>query len=754
MPASSHPKDSPDARTTYFQARDETNGVVTMGSDFKLGVKWPTVYKVTVYDYMDQVAHVQNLNPPLPESHPVALSGTIHGQTFSHSQAGPVNLYIGIAANDTLRSASRNAIGAVTRYSNNPDGSPYYCGPAYGNACYKYVGTPGYVTLQRLNATVDFTADSTAAWFGSPVSFLLSAAHVEGQLMTIAVDSTSWIPDADSLGGDWNEAAKINACTWSGYANYKTCTKNIRGSGKLRVVGGINGKYFEKEWHIARRDPYPILTAKKYFVNANQVDTFTVRMSDNSAFTVWKWTWAPDSGAVQNLTSCGQSNPCVKSITESGHIRAQVYHNWVHKYTKAHVTVGPRPALQVVADHDPVIVGDSVKYTAGANGAPVTISSWKFGAQAIPSCAGARVCWYWPTQDGVVKVYGQVDGVSDSASVLTTVAIDTEIAPEEEGGCTNLRNSSSRANLVSTTCEEAQASLVCSPNEVVRLSRVLCTIQASPGAFVVSGLISKTDGDTTIFSVSQSIAVAADSVLRIGGTAARWTVLSANVLVDGVTIPVADTFAILSRIGRDTGWVAYQAPTTLPGMFVSGPPYLNASYPGIVANPLGTGDYAIAEGAVGKTSLPYPLPKVGPIRGGPNGGIWVTTAFRFGSPDAIPVGHYISQALDPADPFYQRQTGGSPQYCSQAHMASLRTLIENHEKQHWNTFRDTTASFNAQQRFEQTALVLGNVTSDTAIAKFFTIIKSFDSLAVRAHLAVDQVILPVQPNAPICDMRP
>ena len=427
--ASLHPKNSPDSRTIQFAARDTTTGATSAVPGFGFRVKWLTTYKATIKDVVNQVAYAQNVTPALHQEQPVDLKGTIHTAAFFDTDGGAEHtIYLNMLANDTLVVANRGGFGqGPNQTSTNPDGSPYNCGPSYPTSpCYKYLGAPGSITLVRLDGEATLTADSTAAWYNSPVSFLLSAASVEGQLMPITIDTTSWIPDADSLGGDWADASPINACNWSGPGNYKTCTRNIRSSGTLRVVGGVNGEYFEKTWHVSRTDPYPIMTATKYFVNANQRDTFTVRMSDNSPFVLSQWTWVADSGVAQTQVWCQQYNPCATDIKESGYMRARVIHNYVYKYTRAHVTVGPPPDLKVDPVGATVLLGEPITFSTRADSggaAPYSITGWSFRGTPITSCGTAKVCEFSPPYSGRLRVHGMVDGKPDTAFAALTVTL-------------------------------------------------------------------------------------------------------------------------------------------------------------------------------------------------------------------------------------------------------------------------------------------------------------------------------------------
>ncbi|MGH7639018.1 MAG: hypothetical protein ACREOK_15315, partial [Gemmatimonadaceae bacterium] len=140
-------------------------------------MKWPTRYKLTVYDWADQVAN----GFPIPEKRPISLSGGIYWRTagnvaqsatFSHPEAGPVVLYPLFAAGDTVYRVSTNGAGSISLSGTREDGTPFWCGPAYPAhpTCYFYRGEPGYANFERLNAEAQLTADSSSAGYDSPVT--------------------------------------------------------------------------------------------------------------------------------------------------------------------------------------------------------------------------------------------------------------------------------------------------------------------------------------------------------------------------------------------------------------------------------------------------------------------------------------------------------------------------------------------------------------------------------------------------------
>jgi hypothetical protein len=434
--ASSHPKNSPDLIVGQFKARNASNAKTSTDSTFGFRVKWYTTYKVTVYDWADQVAN----GFPIDEKHPIALSGGVYwssginarSRSFSDTAAGPVSMYIDFAVNDTVHRVSTNGAGAVSMSGTYEDGTPFWCGPAYPGtpACYRYEGAPGSVTFERLNAEAELTADSSSAGYNSTVTFSLKSvpAFVDGEEMALTIDKTSWTPDADTLGGDPTDVATSGACTWTGPVSSKTCTRQNKSSGTLKVVGGVNGKYFEKTWHISRTDAYPIVTPSKYYVDAGQIDTFKVRMSDGSTFKMSRWDWFADSGVKQTVVGCAvYTNPCNNTaVMESGRIRARVVHNNVYKYSQAHVTVGPRPRLQLDADKSSIILDDTVSFTTSAGDAPYSITSWTFHKAAASSCGTSKTCDYKPRHSGRMWVFGVVDGDPDTAFVDISVRLNDD----------------------------------------------------------------------------------------------------------------------------------------------------------------------------------------------------------------------------------------------------------------------------------------------------------------------------------------
>lgn len=247
---------------------------------------------------------------------------------------------------------------------------------------------------------------------------------VEGQQIPIVIDTVAFIADPDTLGGEYTDSAATNACFFSGFP--RRCTRTINGAGRLRVVAYVNGKRHEVEKHIARSDPYPILTPTKYFVASGQRDTFTVRMSDNSAFTMYQWWWTPLTGQAQTTIGCSNSqNPCPNTIVrETGTMRAKVVHGGRFKYARAKVTTGPRPRLQLAANKTLVLAGEPILFSTAVAGAPYSISSWRYHTTSV-GCGTAKLCDYAPPFGASMTVRGTVDGAPDSASVAIRVTVDT-----------------------------------------------------------------------------------------------------------------------------------------------------------------------------------------------------------------------------------------------------------------------------------------------------------------------------------------
>jgi hypothetical protein len=124
-------------------------------------------------------------------------------------------------------------------------------------------------------------------------------------------------------------------------------------------------------------------------------------------------------------------------------------------------------------------------------------------------------------------------------------------------------------------------------------------------------------------------------------------------------------------------------PASSPQLKARGQPILMADYPGLIAR--GSG-WQTLEGGLGRTWHLFPDYDLSLIPSGPNKNLviaerfqWVNSAMSTGA--LVAPGTYLSAALFPGDPFYNRQKGGKG-FCRQDDMNKLRDEVHAHELIH------------------------------------------------------------------------
>jgi len=427
------PNNSPDLQSFDLAMTDPTDG--TMGtSSPNVAYPFATVLRITVKGLENRLPLFSQIGDPItrgPSGH--AVFGWNDLGVYNQVVMGPstdvlaesVVVYRQIKG--TLVTLGRSGYG-TRRYDGTWfNGVQIWCGQDHDHPCDNWTGTTNFKFV-RLNAGLTLTVDSTIANSGSRVTFKLRSVPdtVEGQQIPVIVDTASWVPDPDSVGGDYTELQKSGACNFSGYP--KTCQRTLDGPGTLNVVAYSNGKRFALSQHIATRDARPIVVPSKYYArHAGDTVNFTVHMSDGSNFTMWNWIWFADTTPSQTHTTCASyANPCLNTrVFERGHIQATVSHNGRLKKNAAYIKVGPPPRLQLAANPTTVTYDVPVAFTTSAGDAPYAISSWTYrlgnGSTGATSCAAPnKTCTSTVPGGGTMTVMGTVDGSPDSASVSLT----------------------------------------------------------------------------------------------------------------------------------------------------------------------------------------------------------------------------------------------------------------------------------------------------------------------------------------------
>lgn len=130
----------------------------------------------------------------------------------------------------------------------------YYCGPMYpaNPRCYAFLATTTTITLLRVTADLQFSADSTNVKVGSTVTFKNRIVNpsVAGVSLPKQVLRYVWTPDDTSRGGNPTELVDSSAAACTAQAGDSTCTRVLNGSGTLRIVARVNGRTIEKSVRV------------------------------------------------------------------------------------------------------------------------------------------------------------------------------------------------------------------------------------------------------------------------------------------------------------------------------------------------------------------------------------------------------------------------------------------------------------------------------------------------------------------------
>jgi hypothetical protein len=228
------------------------------------------------------------------------------------------------------------------------DGTPWQCGPSVSNYCYAYSGG-GSVTITPLQGDMHLSVDSSTVSIGSGVKFTLTADTVEGRALPIQVDTAQWIPAPTDSGGEPSEAAGNFACAFSGAP--LQCTRQILGSGSLRIVAHVSGFRKVVSQPVAVREGHIVLTASRSFVR-RQGDSvsFTASWSDGAPMVIDTWSFLPDSGTNTTFGCPAAQNPCKRPIQQSGYMQVKATRASKFRTAKTHVTVVPCPTNDSILD--------------------------------------------------------------------------------------------------------------------------------------------------------------------------------------------------------------------------------------------------------------------------------------------------------------------------------------------------------------------------------------------------------------------
>lgn len=444
------------------------------------------------------------------------------------------------------------------------------------------------------------------------------------------------------------------------------------------------------------------------------------------------------------------------------------------EFTGAHVVqlVPTAQQLELVVDSSSVTSGSTVRFTARrTNGGALTVRSWTWKplTPVTPPPVVALASLRRPggaldhatrlSSSGGPTQYGPdatACGLTPTCDVMLTHN-DPAVATPQRGymyvqATVNGVVETARVT-VSVNPRAHELAVECSPTTVVRTSAVECTARVTPAdPFTVVHLTSVGDGEPIVDEeVFQSFA--AGSPATWGGPGVRATTVTISVLAGGTRLSKSASFTIVPRIDRPEfpEWVRKQWPEEPPApQAAMGPPQLTMAYPGIIV--LGDG-YQIPQGSVGYTYHLYPFSAgYSRVTAGPNMGVLYVKRLQWVSVGQ-PSGIYIAASLFPGDPFYERQTGGGD-LCGPAEMNQLRQAVIDHENRHYTTFLAQTRPFDIEARFEAMTLLTDlSQPAENYLAPFKLLTDQFDDLVQTGDMFVEQQY-PIQPNAPVCQMRP
>lgn len=171
---------------------------------------------------------------------------------------------------------------------------------------------------------------------------------------------------------------------------------------------------------------------------------------------------------------------------------------------------------------------------------------------------------------------------------------------------------------------------------------------------------------------------------------------------------------------RTTFKDADQSPTPAP-LQGHGPPAMKAPYPGITITKTGL---RLEQGGLGFTQHLFPEYQQRIVRSGPNTRLVFVESFRWANPipsgasGPIPDGIYLSAALFPGDPFYEKQTGGGD-FCGKKDMDTLRGDIYSHELHHQAQEIDLRHELKLHEVYEPMVVFFAPGASADAVNKVF-----------------------------------
>jgi hypothetical protein len=393
LDAGPDPRDSPDELLVQLGSPNPSTGAasVNMSTAYKFATYVTAVASGTVTKTIQYPAKSWYFsNPSGSVSYPaneIVLSrydGTMNYRTVDFLGSTTTTFLMEGGASAII-GAARSGHGNGSYYGDDnaftPNGLPrVYCGIEYGTSCFNYSGGPSQVVLTRLTADMTVTPEYPSVQPGatpyvdyraSPMTLTVNGT---AKSTPFVPDSTHWIPDVDSLGGDAAElpthAANTGACQPVGTG----CRRKIIGSGTFIMNAFVNGKRITKTGHISAPDL--ILTASPNNVVFGDTVKFTPTWTDGTPITGGVlWTWMPNT-SPGTTPACGSVVICRVPVRETGTMKITITRNGVVRTAVAKVDT--RYRFSLTANPTSVAEGKLVTFTPMMNGQPTPASGWRW----------------------------------------------------------------------------------------------------------------------------------------------------------------------------------------------------------------------------------------------------------------------------------------------------------------------------------------------------------------------------------------
>jgi hypothetical protein len=309
-----------------------------------------------------------------------------------------------------------------------PPGYPHVdCGRNKPIHCETYSGSIT-ITITPYHSDLMLTADSTTYHPGSIASFnlFLSPTTVNGHALPYTADSSWWVPDSDTAGGDPSEQA-MSGPGLAAMGNPSTGHRVIVGSGTMSVSGWVNGEWQKKSVHLGA--PALKLTTNTSRVRPGDSVTFTPSWTDGasvSAGNITGWTWTP-AVPPGHSTTCATVMPCKAKIQDAGTMKVSVTRNGVTRTAKA--DVGIYSSFRLDVDRSTALYGDTATFTPKYDDLPGSAARWRWvpadtsSHDTLACDPGVTFCKKRMIGSGTMWAYtSSTPGSGDSASKQVTVA--------------------------------------------------------------------------------------------------------------------------------------------------------------------------------------------------------------------------------------------------------------------------------------------------------------------------------------------